>query len=153
MCFCCTMHVNYTPIVASIFLCSSSVLSSSYTEDSCSMASGDASHALSLYRAAVAATAGDCLGPHTHQPSNKKMMKMSSEEWRGRCFHEAAADGCLPCVIQWVNNGVDVAWQSPNSQFTASDWIDYELTHNSGDAAKVQRLTFCKDFLATRTPQ
>ena len=147
------MHVNYTPIVASRFLCSSSVLRSSYSEDSCSMASGDDSLALSLYRAAVAATAGDFLGPHTHQLSNKKMMKMSSEEWRGRCFGEAAADGCLPCVISWVNNGVDVAWKSPNGEFTASDWIDYQLIHNSGDAAKVQRLNICKDLLAGRTPQ
>jgi hypothetical protein len=117
------------------------------------MAAGDESHALSLYRAAVAETAGLCLGPHTHQPSNRLMKNMSSEEWTGRCFHEAAADGCLPCVIQWVNKGVDVAWQSPNSQFTVMSWIEYQLTQNSGDATKVQRLTVCKNFLASRTPQ
>jgi hypothetical protein len=117
------------------------------------MAYRDDSRALSLYRSAVAATASDCLGFYIHQPNAKKMKTMSSEEWKGRCFHQAAADGCLPCVVQWVQNGVDVAWQSPNCQFTAFDWIDWELNHFSGDAAKVQKLSMCKDFLANQNTE
>jgi hypothetical protein len=122
------------------------------------MSSGDAAvmsgaHALEVYKKAMAEQAGLCLGRHTHQPSNKSMKNMSREEWAMRCFHEAAADGCLPCVIGWVNKGVDVAWESPNGHFTAMSWIEHQLTQHSGDANKVQRLTICKSFLANLTPQ
>jgi hypothetical protein len=117
------------------------------------MASGDAAatsgaQAMEDFKKVMADQAGLCLGRHTHQPSGKLTKNISRDEWVMRSFHEAAADGCVPCVIGWVDKGVDVAWESPNGHFTAMNWIDHELTQNSVTATKVKRLQICKEYLA-----
>jgi hypothetical protein len=103
--------------------------------------------AMVVYKKAMCDAAGLCVGRHSHQPTNKKMKTMSREDWAMRSFHEAAADGCLPCVIEWVNKGMDVAQKSPNAGFTAMSWVDYQLTQASRDPVMVQRLTSCKNYL------
>jgi hypothetical protein len=97
---------------------------------------------------AMVEQAGLCLGRHTHQPSNKSMKNMSREECAMRSFHEAAADGCLPCVIEWVTKGLDVTQESYNGHFTAMSWIEHELIQNWRDANQVKRLNICKNYLA-----
>jgi hypothetical protein len=95
----------------------------------------------------------ECLGSQNHQPSKKIIKNMSRDEWAMRSFHAAAADGCLPCLMEWVTAGLDVTWESPNAGYTAMSWIDYQLTQASRDPVMVQRLTICKSYLANLNPQ
>ena len=92
-----------------------------------------------------------CMGPHIHQPAQKQLKAMSFEEWQGRCFHAAAAAGCLSCVRYWLDEqNVSAAWKSPNAGYTAMDWVEYELKKTANDPLKEQSLIACKNFLEVR---
>jgi len=91
------------------------------------------------------------MGPHLHQPTQKQLKAMSYEEWQGRCFHASAADGCLSCVVYWLDEqDVSVAWKSPNAGYTAMDWVEYELTRSAGGPVRQQSLLACKACLEIR---
>ena len=88
-----------------------------------------------------------CLGPHLHQPAAKRIKTLSFDDWRGRCFHQAAAEGCIACVKKWLDSGVSATWKSPNAGYTACDWIDHSLKSASGEAIKSSRLRACKECI------
>ena len=101
--------------------------------------------------ALVPPATSSCMGPHLHQPTQKQLKAMSYEEWQGRCFHAAAADGCLSCVRYWLDEqDVSVAWKSPNAGYTAMDWVEYELTRSAGGPVRQQSLLACKACLEIR---
>ena len=103
------------------------------------------------YKLAEAPADPACLGPHIHQPPQNQRNTMSFDEWKGRCFQQAANDGCLSCLTYWLEEGhVDVDWESPNRAYTALDYVRYELRRCNGDACKKRKLDECKCFLEDR---
>lgn len=66
-----------------------------------------------------------CMGPHTHQPGDKKRKRLTLEQWSGYSFLEAASTGCATCVDYWLQQGVDVNFGSLNERYTAMDFILY----------------------------
>ena len=64
-----------------------------------------------------------CMGPHTHQPGDKKTKTLTLEQWNGYSFLEAASAGCAGCVDYWLQQGVDVNFGSINQGYTAMDFI------------------------------
>jgi len=64
-----------------------------------------------------------CMGPHTHQPPDKKAKTLTEEQWKGYSFLAAASAGCATCVDHWLKQGVDVNFGSLNQGYTAMDFI------------------------------
>lgn len=64
-----------------------------------------------------------CMGPHTHQPPDKKARSLNLEQFHGYSLLEAASAGCDKCVNHWLQKGVDVNFSSTNKGYTAMDFI------------------------------
>ena len=64
-----------------------------------------------------------CLGPHVHQPPKRKCHSLDFEEFKGYSLLAAAEEGCVSCVEYWLDNDVNVNFESGNNQYTALDFV------------------------------
>ena len=64
-----------------------------------------------------------CLGPHVHQPSQKRLQSLDQNEFQGYSLLTAAEEGCHFCVGYWLENGVDANFRSSTNDYTAMDFV------------------------------
>ena len=79
-----------------------------------------------------------CLGPHVHQPPQKKLLTLDQDGFQGYSLLAAAGDGCASCVEYWLENGVDPNSESSSCDYTAMDFVRWaeETSHISAASAK-----------------